>query len=1009
MKPERWREIERLYHAAIETGPAALTDADPELRHEVEQLLAQGSDSGIPARSLDSAPAETTATSVSEGRTISHYRIVEKLGAGGMGVVYKAFDDRLGRMVALKFLPPHLRQDRKLKEGLAEEARAASALDHPNIVVIHEIDETKDGDLFIAMALHEGTTLRHRMAAGLPVKEALQIARQIASGLARAHENGIFHRDIKPSNIIVDKDGIARIIDFGLAKTSDATITAEGSAKGTPLYMSPEQASGKAVDRRTDLWSLGAVLYEMLAGKPPFPGGAQLQVMHAIVNDAPPKLRDVRPELPAGIDAIVSRALEKDPAKRYQSAADIVRDVSSVLTALEAPYRPHSRARRAYSIGAACLVLAAAGVSARLYWRSEQRHWAREQAIPQISRVAEKQPVSAFLLLQKAERILPGDAQLARLETSLTLSGSVETAPPGAAVEIQDYLSSSGPWLPLGTTPLAGVRRPKGYFRWRFSRPGTEPFVAAPLAGANLKLLLPTPETPAGMVPVPAGRTGEMIDFVGWIETNLPAFDIDRFEVTNSQYQQFVDQGGYQKPEYWKERFFKDGKDLSREQAMEMFRDSTGRYGPSTWEGGHFPPGQDDYPVSGVSWYEASAYAAFAGKSLPALMQWYVAAPSDLASYAINQGNFGRGPVPVESSGSVGPYGTYGMAGNVREWCLNAVDQQRFILGGAWRTQTYLAYDPEALSPFDRSDLNGIRCVRNHSPLPPDAAAAVVRQSRDFARVKPVSDDVFQTFRVMYDYDHNSPPAPQGETTVENIPDWTKEKLTIDAGYEDERLPVYLFLPKHIHPPFQAVVFFPSARVNDMPSSDVLGDMDFIDYIIQSGRALLYPVYTGTYERNGHREHPGAIGDLDRVIKDSKEVRRSVDYLVSRPDIDKSKIAYLGVSQGSAEGVMFTALEDRFRAVIFLDGGFFLNPSLPAKDQVNFVTRLKKPVLMVNGRYDFTFSPERAQVPMFRMLGTPAADKRYVPLDAPHDVSQRKVELSREVLAWLDQYLGRVN
>jgi predicted esterase len=243
---------------------------------------------------------------------------------------------------------------------------------------------------------------------------------------------------------------------------------------------------------------------------------------------------------------------------------------------------------------------------------------------------------------------------------------------------------------------------------------------------------------------------------------------------------------------------------------------------------------------------------------------------------------------------------------------------------------------------------------------------------------------------------------------VENGADWTKEKITIDAGYGGERLPLFLFLPKNVHPPFQTVLFFPSARVNLMPTSRDLGDLQFVDYIIQSGRALVYPIYKGTYERVEQRLAPGAYGDLDRTIQESKEVRRSVDYLETRPDIDKSKIGYLGVSQGTAYGVIFTALEPRFKTIVFLDGGFFLNPTLPPRDQVNYAPRIKQPVLMVNGRFDFTFSVERAQNPLFRLLGTRQADKRHAIFDTPHDISQKKADLSREVLAWLDEYLGRV-
>ncbi|MGO9261812.1 MAG: protein kinase domain-containing protein [Bryobacteraceae bacterium] len=378
MSPERRREVEELYHAARERGREALAGADPELRREAEELLARDSD-GFPDRPA-AYSEDSTVTGAAclpsnlAGQTVSHYKILEKLGAGGMGVVYKAFDSKLDRLVALKFLPPDMRHDEAMKRRLTQEARAASALHHPNIVVVYEIDETPGGAIFIAMAFHEGPTLRVTIAkdgipSGMPVAEALQIARQIASGLAKAHEHGIVHRDIKPANILTGTDGIVRIIDFGLAKSVESTATLDGTTKGTPLYMSPEQASGKAVDGRTDLWSLGAVLYEMLAGRPPFPGDTHLQVMHAIVYDAPPQLRDLRPELPLEVESMVARALEKDPAKRYQSAAEMVGDLSAALAAIDGSAGKPTRSRPARTAkamipaaaGAAVLALLAAG------------------------------------------------------------------------------------------------------------------------------------------------------------------------------------------------------------------------------------------------------------------------------------------------------------------------------------------------------------------------------------------------------------------------------------------------------------------------------------------------------------------------------------------------------------------------------------------------------------------------------------------------------------------------
>ncbi len=210
-------------------------------------------------------------------------------------------------------------------------------------------------------------------------------------------------------------------------------------------------------------------------------------------------------------------------------------------------------------------------------------------------------------------------------------------------------------------------------------------------------------------------------------------------------------------------------------------------------------------------------------------------------------------------------------------------------------------------------------------------------------------------------------------------------------------------------PPYQTVVFFPSARVLDIPNSRTLGDIKFFDYIVQSGRAVFYPIYQGTYERQRKMVAPGQTSDVEFITQQYKDLARSLDYLETRSDIDQNRIAYLGVSAGAAGGVIYATLaQDRLKTVVLLDGGYFLFPPPAAIDQANFAPRLKDPVLMVNGRYDFTFSVDRAQEPLFRMLGTPDADKKHVVLDTPHDVTERRTELVQTVLAWLDKYLGRV-
>jgi len=266
------------------------------------------------------------------GKVVSHYKILEHLGGGGMGVVYKAEDTRLKRTVALKFLPPTLTTDPEAKERFVHEAQAASSLDHPNICNIHEIGETDDGQLFIAMACYDGETLKKNIERGpLKIEEAIDIAIQVAHGLAKAHEHGIIHRDIKPANIMITSDGLGKIVDFGLAKLSGQTmLTKTGSTVGTAAYMSPEQARGETADHRTDIWAIGVVLYEMLTGRHPFAGEYESAVTYRILNEDPEFVSKIRPEVPARLDHIIERAIAKDPAQRYQTADELCADLKAV-------------------------------------------------------------------------------------------------------------------------------------------------------------------------------------------------------------------------------------------------------------------------------------------------------------------------------------------------------------------------------------------------------------------------------------------------------------------------------------------------------------------------------------------------------------------------------------------------------------------------------------------------------------------------------------------------------
>ena len=1003
---------------------------DTELREMVEGLLRENDrlDGFLsePPFGRGNSRAPSALQELAPGvRITSRYRVEETLGAGGMGVVYRAHDETLDREVAIKMLRAGVSTDEESKRRFRREAQALAKLNDARIAAVYDVIEEDSAEL-IVMELVAGESLATRLGEGaMRVRDATAIALQIAEALEEAQRQGVIHRDLKPANVMISPKGQIKVLDFGLAKLLQPEVAKESLIKtkgvmGTPFYMSPEQAMGKGVDGRTDLWSLGVMYYEFLTGEVPFQGKSEFAVLRAITLDDPKRVSAVRPETPKKAEWIVARALEKDPEKRYATATEMAADLSALLASINGAVATEkvTRLRRARQqvAGSLTLILIVVGLLTGwwFYRRIAEQRWAREEAVPKIASLMEARlAVEAFRVLQRAERDLPGDARLKKLESEDTQVVTVNSDPTGAEVSLQDYLTPGGPELRLGTTPLTNVRIPRGSFRWKVAKAGAPMIVAAPETNATMFFDLARQGTaPVNMVYAAGGDWGDFNGFIGWMGPyHFAPYYIDRYEVTNREYQVFVDHGGYETPGFWPATFTRGGKKIPWTKAMEEFRDSTGRPGPASWAGGHYPEGKGDDPVSGVSWFEAAAYAHSVGKVLPVVGQWYQAANFDISEYTAQLSNLrSSGLAQVGKYQGLGQYGTYDMAGNVREWIENPVDGDlRFILGGSWRSPNYLYTSPEALSPYDRSDTNGFRCVKNLGPVPAEAAATIHRVTRDFTKYTPVSDAVFRAYELLYVY-------PKTPLNVENVgvvretEDWREEKVNFDAAYNGERMSAYLFLPKRVKPPYQTVLFFPSARVLFLPpDSSELGDINYFDYVIQSGRAVMYPVYEDTYERQLERKLPFNAGDIDEPVDWYKDAARSLDYLETRPDIDNNRIAYLGVSMGAADGAIYaTLLQNRLRTAIFLDGGYFLVKVPPGVDQADFVPRMKKPVLMVNGRYDYTFPVDTAQNPLFRMLGTPASDKRHVILDTPHDVSAQRPELVKEVLDWLDKYLGRV-
>ena len=1065
---------------------------DRDLRRRVDELLAAHKDAGALEFLKGSGRTQKIDPLVCgdhlterPGDRIGHYKLLEQIGEGGCGVVYVAEQEEpVRRRVALKVIK--LGMDTKSVIARFEAERQALALmDHPNIAKVFDAGATETGRPFFVMELVRGIKITdYADQNNLSTPERLNLFIQVCHAIQHAHQKGIIHRDIKPSNILVTlHDGmpVPKVIDFGIAKATaqqrltDKTVyTAFEQFIGTPAYMSPEQAemSGLDIDTRSDVYALGVLLYELLTGRTPFDANELMSqgidAMRRTIREQEParpstrlstmvegdltttaKHRHAEPpelihQLRGDVDWIVMKCLEKDRTRRYETAHALAEDIErhlrhepilarspNVVYLLQKFARRHG-ARLGVGTAVGILVVGLV-VTALMYRRASNLQWAKGEALPRVLQlVKEGHNQAAFDLAQKIQVHLPQDPALRELWPRICTDYSIPTTPAGAEVWCREFTATNQPWRRLGRTPLEKVTLARCMYRWRFEKEGYAPHECVGDQGSfegAFHVRLQNQGEAEGMVWIGAGTNFiPTADYTGMAAISVPAFLMDQFEVTNERFKQFVDQGGYQNAQYWRDlRFVKDGHELSWAEAMPEFHDQTDQPGPATWQGGTYPQGQAKHPVSGVSWYEAMAYARFAGKSLPSVHHWDLAACLGESQVIVPLSNLGpekQDLAPVGCYLGMGHTGLSDMAGNVKEWCFNATDgsgEARYILGGSWDEPTYVFTERDARSPWNRSTENGFR----YAQFPPGETTALAglfhplaRPAwRDFSKLSPLSDQEFEALKSLYSYD-----ARPLRTKVENTNDtslfWREEKISFDAAYGGDRVIAHLFLPKTGKPPYQTVIFFPGVDAVSTEAFTGLPYGSFTECIINSGRALLFPIYYGTYERPAARgriwsfasvvETPWAYRDW--MIMTVRDLGRCIDCLETRRDIDSERVAYYGVSHGAILGPVMLAVENRVKTGVFAIGGL-VPIKMPRYFDIGlYAQRVTTPVLMINGSEDALVPLMASQQPLFDLLHQANAQTTRKLYPGGHGAFEGLFgqQIRQDVLAWLDRYLGPV-
>jgi len=598
---------------------------------------------------------------------------------------------------------------------------------------------------------------------------------------------------------------------------------------------------------------------------------------------------------------------------------------------------------------------------------------------------------------------------------------SLFTNPKGVDVYFKFYSDTTDNWIFLGKTPLQNVRVPSKLLRLRFNEKENEYFSRTHpyyLNTNNNIFILPKSFEKDDKYELFLGRN---------IPLNFPGLDhlpnvkigpyqISKYEVTNVEFQEFVKDGGYENPEYWNFPITLEGKEYNFETTIATFIGEFGKKGPANWSYSEFPKGQDNFPVTGISWFEASAYAKYRELSLPNIYQWSNAANLGWSSDFVPTSNFSKNQLNSVGDENTNNYeNIYDIAGNVREWCENSSNEthtEKAILGGSYLDYDYHFNDFYGQNCLDRSIGNGCRLLKeldHNDNIEKESDKGIYIKTRDFYNLPTISDEVFEVYRSQFeDYNKDINAKVTDIELIKNsdikIQRYEIPSLTSDNNF----IPGYIFYKSSIPPPYKPIIFFPGSNAIFLTNTDIMlkSKMHYFNYLLSEGYAVIHPIYTSTYEKEDElkSDYPELTPFYkEHLITWGKEFKKTIDYLESQEDLDISKLSYFGISWGGAMANILLAIDDRVKAAVLNVAGLSFQESNKEIESYLYTPRITCPVIMLNGKYDVYFPLETSQKPMFDLLGTNKEDKKHYVYPSGHYVPKK--ELIKEHLNWLEKYL----